>query len=67
VNLGYRVRFDLAKADMTPADSAAMRPLGPEDSVMARKILDEFVKKGRKALIYSGMHHAFTPLPSTAS
>lgn len=60
VNLNYRVRFDLAEEKMTHADSLRMRPKGPEDSVMARNVLDEFVKKGRKALIYSGMHHAFT-------
>ena len=33
---------------------------GDQDSYMARMILDEFVHKGEKALIYSGSHHAFT-------
>jgi hypothetical protein len=33
---------------------------GGSDEVMARNILDEFVKKGEKALIYCGANHSFT-------
>ncbi len=33
---------------------------GDHDRFMANVVLQEFVNKGDKALIYSGMHHAFT-------
>ncbi len=33
---------------------------GDRDSFMANVILDEFVSTGQEALIYSGLHHAFT-------
>jgi hypothetical protein len=35
-------------------------PEGDSDKVMAETIIREFVEKGQKALIYSGIHHAFT-------
>jgi hypothetical protein len=35
-------------------------PYGDSDEHMAKIILKEFVDKSRKALIYSGMYHAFT-------
>jgi hypothetical protein len=35
-------------------------PEGNSDSVMAETILHEFVKKREKALIYSGINHAYT-------
>jgi hypothetical protein len=35
-------------------------PEGDSDKVMAEVILREFGEKGHKALVYSGIHHAFT-------
>jgi hypothetical protein len=35
-------------------------PYGDSDEHMAKVILREFVDKGQKALVYSGMYHAFT-------
>ena len=35
-------------------------PEGPGDEVMARVVLEQFVDKKHKALIYCGIHHAFT-------
>jgi hypothetical protein len=60
VHLQYRQRWDLATIEMAKDDVAKVWYRGTGDSVMARVVLDEFVKKGRKALIYCGMHHAFT-------
>ena len=60
VNLDYRIRWDLAKENMTPADSHQVFFMGDRDTGMARIVLEEFVRKGQEALIYSGSHHAFT-------
>lgn len=60
VNLNYSARWDLLKEEMTGTDWARIWFKGSPDEHMARVVLDEFVKKGQKALIYSGSHHAFT-------
>ncbi|MEW6744853.1 MAG: ChaN family lipoprotein [Planctomycetota bacterium] len=43
-----------------PAIMRRVRPEGDGDEVMARNVLVECVEQGEKALIYSGLHHAFT-------
>ncbi len=62
VNLKTLVHHDLEKphSQMTKADWQAAEPEGDEDKFMAAVIQREFVDKNQKALIYSGMHHAFT-------
>jgi hypothetical protein len=60
VNLNYRERWDLATESMAPADSQRVWDKGLEGEFMARRVLDECVKKGRKALIFSGWRNAFT-------
>jgi hypothetical protein len=60
VSLDYRPRLDLVSERMTPALTKAVWFKGPRDEYMARTIFDEFVKKGKKALVYVGQHHAFT-------
>jgi hypothetical protein len=69
VNLKYKVRFDLQKEEggvhskqerMTKDDWAKVFCKGDEDEFMAGVIQNEFLAKNEKALIYSGMHHAFT-------
>lgn len=60
VHLQYRQRWDRATIEMTKEDWAKVWYRGTGDSIMARVVLDEFVKKARKALVYCGMHHAFT-------
>ena len=59
VNLNYRLRWDLDKED-TREERLRVFSKGDVDEHMARVILDEFVHKGQKALVYSGNHHAFT-------
>ncbi len=39
---------------------AKVHPDGYGDEVMAKVVLKEFVEKHKKALIYCGLHHAFT-------
>ena len=60
VSLDYRARFDLVRENMPPAQLKAVWHKGPRDEYMARTIVDEFVKKRKKALVYMGQHHAFT-------
>jgi hypothetical protein len=60
VGLDYRIRWDLVTEDMTPGRWKAVFFEGPRDEHMARTIIDEFVKKKKKALIYLGQFHAFT-------
>jgi len=60
VNLGYRANWPARKNEMTPADWEKVWWQGDPDVHMANVVLNEFVKKGQKALIYSGNHHAFT-------
>jgi hypothetical protein len=60
VGLDYKARFDLVRENMSDAQLRAVWHKGPRDEYMARTILGEFVKKGKKALVYLGQHHAFT-------
>ena len=60
VNLDYRPRWDLLMDDMTEGLWNRVFFRGPRDRHMARVIIDEFVKKKKKALVYMGQHHAFT-------
>lgn len=60
VNLGYRVNWTARKEEMTPADWEKVWWQGDPDKHMADVVIEEFVDKGEKALIYSGNHHAFT-------
>jgi len=43
-----------------PETARKVWPEGDSDEVMAATILSEFVEKGEKALIYSGINHAYT-------
>jgi hypothetical protein len=60
VGLDYKARWDLVRENMPPRQWKAVLFKGPRDEFMARTIIDEFVKKRKKALIYMGQHHAFT-------
>jgi len=60
VNLDYRPRWDLLTDDMTEGLWRRVFFKGPRDRQMARVVLDEFVGKNKKALVYAGQHHAFT-------
>ncbi len=62
VNLKTLVHHDLIHphSQMTKADWQVAKPEGDEDKFMAAVIQREFLDKNQKALIYSGMHHAFT-------
>jgi hypothetical protein len=60
VGLDYKARFDLVRENMSDAQLRAVWHKGPRDEYMARTIIGEFVKKGKKALVYLGQHHAFT-------
>ncbi|RKY87702.1 hypothetical protein DRQ09_04030, partial [candidate division KSB1 bacterium] len=60
INLGYRANWRFRKENMTPELWRKVWHKGNPDVYMANVILKEFVDKGKKALIYSGSHHAFT-------
>jgi hypothetical protein len=60
VGLDYKAHWDFLRENMPPAQWKAVLDKGPRDAYMARTIIDEFVKKKRKALVYVGQHHAFT-------
>ncbi len=63
VNLNCVTDWSFIKTDADQKDREVMKKVWPEgdaDPFMAGVILREFVEKGRKALIYSGIHHAFT-------
>ena len=60
VGLDYKARWDLVRENMPLRQWKAVLLKGPRDEFMARTIIDEFVKKRRKALVYMGQHHAFT-------
>jgi len=60
VNLDYRPRWDLLEDSMTEGLWRRVFFKGPRDRQMARVILEEFVGKNKKALVYAGQHHAFT-------
>ena len=60
VSLDYRPRWDMLRETMSPDIWRAVLFEGTRDSHMARIVMKEFVRKGRKALVYAGQYHAFT-------
>ena len=63
VNLNTLMDWSYIKTDADRRNSEVMKKVWPEgdsDRVMAEVIIHEFVEKGQKALVYSGIHHAFT-------
>jgi hypothetical protein len=60
VGLMYRADWAALTGERTPEIMRRVWHQGSPDRFMARVVLDEFVAKGRKALIYSGSHHALT-------
>lgn len=60
VHLSYRPNWSVLSEEMTPELWKKIWHKGNSDEFMAQIILDEFVSKKEKALIYSGSHHAFT-------
>jgi hypothetical protein len=60
VGLDYRPRWELLEERMTPKRWQKVFFRGGRDRHMADVVLDEFVRKGRKALVYSGQYHAST-------
>jgi hypothetical protein len=60
VGLDYRPRWDLLEEKMTPKLWGQVLHKGARDKHMADVVICEFLKKGRKALIYAGQYHAST-------
>ena len=60
VSLDYRPRWDLLRETMSPELWKTVLFDGTRDSHMARIVMKEFVRKGKKALVYAGQYHAFT-------
>jgi hypothetical protein len=60
VGLDYRPRWDLLEKRMTRRLWIRVLHKGDRDKHMAAVVMREFVKKGRKALVYAGQYHAST-------
>jgi hypothetical protein len=60
VNLNYRPNWSALQEKRTPETMKKVWYKGDGDVYMAQIVLDEFVAKNQKALIYCGIHHAFT-------
>jgi len=63
VNLNATTDWSFIKSEDDRKNPELMKKVFPEgdsDTVMAETIIREFVNRGQKALIYSGIHHAFT-------
>jgi hypothetical protein len=60
VGLDYRARWDRLEEKMTRRLWGMVFFEGPRDRHMANVIMHEFVKNGRKALVYAGQFHAST-------
>jgi hypothetical protein len=60
VGLDYRPRWDLLEEKMTAKLWKKVLWKGSRDEHMAGVVMREFVKKGRKALVYAGQYHAST-------
>jgi hypothetical protein len=60
VHLNYKVNWSALRGERTPEAMAKLYPKGETDPYMASVALREFTGKSEKALIYSGLHHAFT-------
>lgn len=60
VGLDYRPRWELLEERMTPKKWQKVFFRGGRDWHMADVVLNEFVRKGRQALVYTGQYHAST-------
>ncbi len=60
VHLDYRVNWPLVRESMTSGIRRSVFFRGERDDYMAGVVLDEFVRKGKKALIYAGGLHTLT-------
>jgi hypothetical protein len=60
VHLNYKVNWSALRGERTREAMEKLYPKGETDPYMASVALREFTGKGEKALIYSGLHHAFT-------
>lgn len=63
VNLNCRADWSVVKTAADHDDREVMKKVwfeGDSDTFMAGVILREFAATGQKALVYSGIHHAFT-------
>ena len=60
VGLDYKVRWNLVTETMPLERWKVVFFKGPRDEHLALTIIDEFVKKKKKALVYMGQYHAFT-------
>jgi uncharacterized iron-regulated protein len=60
VGLDYRPRWDRLEEKMAPDLWKKVFWKGSRDRHMADVVMREFVKKGRKALVYAGQYHAST-------
>jgi hypothetical protein len=60
VGLDYKPRWDLLTEGMPPGRWQAILFNGPRDAYMAGTIIEEFVKKKKKALVYMGQYHGST-------
>jgi hypothetical protein len=60
VNLTYRPNWSVLQGERTPEVMSKVWYKGDPDAYMAQVVLREFVSKNEKALIYCGIHHAFT-------
>jgi hypothetical protein len=60
VNLMYRPEWSVLQGERTPDVMSRVWYKGDPDAYMAQVVLREFVAKNEKALVYCGIHHAFT-------
>jgi hypothetical protein len=60
VNLSYNPRWSLLKNGKSKAIWEKVLYRGSVDSFMAENLRQEVLDKGEKALVYCGIHHAFT-------
>lgn len=60
IHLDYRPKWNLLKEEMTPRRYNRVFHKGDRDLYMAKIIQKELVGQNKKALIYTGIHHAFT-------
>jgi len=60
VNLNYAGHWQALTGERTPEVMRKVWYKGDPDEYMAQVVLHEFVRRGQKALVYSGKHHAFT-------
>jgi hypothetical protein len=63
VGLDYRPRWDRLEEKMTRKQLKRVFFRGGRDRHMAGVVTAEFIRKGRKALVYAGQYHATTRFP----